>query len=168
MFTLSKNKEGKPVSFSAIEDQRIKLFSEHMSPHGVIFGGRILDIVAEYAKVVAEKHAETRCDTKGIDFVRFYAQAKRGDILICKASVNRAWDTTLEIGVKVIAEDFRTLEKKHILSAYFTYEAFDESGNSQEISFLICETFDQKRRYIDAQKRRGKNRKFQSISLSDN
>lgn len=164
MVLLQKNNEGRPVSYSAIENQKIELFSEHMNPHGVIFGGRILEIVNSYAAAVAEKHADAKSKTSGIDFVRFFSLAKRGDILICKASVNRAWETSMEVGVKVIAEDFRSLEQKHILSAYFTFEAYDDDNNKVSVAFVISETEDQKRRYLEAHQRRIKNRKFQNTS----
>lgn len=169
MFVVQKSKEeGKPVSYSAIENQRIKLFEEHMSPHGVIFGGRILNIVDEYSKIVAQKHCDMMCKTAGINYVRFFAQAKRGDILICKASVNRTWETSLEVGVKVIAEDFRTLEQKHILSAYFTFVASEENEKMTQIPTIICETEEQKRRYTESQVRKTKVHKYQNISHLNN
>jgi acyl-CoA hydrolase len=167
MEILQKNREGKPVSYSAIENQKIELFSEHMSPHGVIFGGRILEIVNTYAAMVAEKHSEAKSKTSGINFVRFFSQAKRGDILICKSSINRAWETCMEVGVKVEAEDFLTLEHKHILSAYFTFEAYNEDNEVIQIAHVICETEDQRRRYVEAFGRKIKNRKFQKISHSN-
>ena len=164
MFAIQKNEEGKPVSYSSIEDQKINLFDEHVSPHGFIFGSRLLEIVDEYAKLVAQKHTELRCVTSSINYVRFFAQAKRDDILICKASVNRTWDTSLEVGVKVIAEDFRSLEKKHILSAYFNFEVSDENGGAVKVPELICESEDQKRRYIESQIRKTKSHRYLNIS----
>jgi acyl-CoA hydrolase len=164
MIAIQKNEEGKPVSFSSIEDQRINLFDEHMSPHGFIFGSRLLEIVDEYTKLVAQKHTEMKCTTSSINYVRFFAQAKRDDMLICRASVNRTWETSLEVGVKVIAEDFRTLEKKHILSAYFTFEVIDENGVLQKVPEIICESEDQKRRYIESQIRKTKTHKYLNIS----
>lgn len=167
MFILERAREGRPVSFSAIENERIKLFEEQMSLYGVVYGGRILEIVEGYAKRVAEKHSDVKCFTSGIDFVRFYSPAKRGDILILKSSVNRAWHFSLEVGVKVLAEDFRSLEQKHILSAYFTFQARDENNKPILISKLITENDEQKRRYDEAQKRRSKNRKSHCISRLD-
>ena len=70
------------------------------------------------ANRVAENHSERKCKALGIDCVRFFSLGNMGDILICSVCVNRAWDFSMEIGVRVVAEDFRTLAKKHILSAY--------------------------------------------------
>jgi acyl-CoA hydrolase len=151
MFTIKKNRKGKKVSESAIEGKRIKLFYEKINPHGIVFGGRILDIVSSYANLVAEKHAETTCKTSGIDFVRFFSLAKMGDILLCFASVNKAWEFSMEVGVKVIAEDFRSLEQKQILSAYFTFESI---GGDGEIAYVICESEEEKRRFLEAEKRK--------------
>ena len=164
MIAVPKNGVGKPVSYSSIEDQRINLFDEHVSPHGFIFGSRLLEIVDEYTKLVAQKHTEMKCITSSINYVRFFSQAKRDDILICRASVNRTWETSLEVGVKVIAEDFRTLEKKHILSAYFTFEVTDENGALMKIPEIICESEDQKRRFIESQIRKTKSYKYLNIS----
>lgn len=154
MFILSDKNSNKPVSSSAIEGRKIHIFDEHISPHEVVFGNRILDIVSTYATQVAHNHSGLHCRTAGIDFVRFFAPAKRGDDLICKASVNRCWKNTMEVGVKVIAEDFRSLEQKHILSAYFTYESIDSENNPLLIPMVIWETKEQKRRYLEAEKRR--------------
>ena len=153
MFILSDKSFNKPISYSAIEGRKIPIFEEHISPHEVIFGNRILEIVSSYANQVAFNHSEIHCRTAGIDFVRFFSPAKRGDVLTCKTSVNRSWKNTMEVGVKVIAEDFRTLEQKHILSAYFTYEAYDSDNKPLPIPTAIWETKEQKRRFMEAEKR---------------
>ena len=154
MFILSDKNSNKPVSHSAIEGRKIHIFEEHISPHEVIFGNRILEIVSSYATQVALNHSSVHCRTAGIDFVRFFAPAKRGDVLTCKSSVNRSWKNTMEVGVKVIAEDFRSLEQKHILSAYFTYEAYDSENKPLPVPSARWETKEQKRRFMDAEKRR--------------
>ena len=154
MFILSDQNSNKPVGSSAIEGRKIHIFDEHISPHEVVFGNRILDIVSAYATQVSHHHSDINCRTAGIDFVRFFAPAKRGDVLICKASVNRSWGNTMEVGVKVIAEDFRSLEQKHILSAYFTYEACDSDNKPLAVPVAVWETKEQERRFVDAEKRR--------------
>ena len=118
--------EGKPVSASVIIDQVIEVFPNDLNAHGTLFGGRLMQVVDSLAAIVAKRHTGRVCVTLGIDSVRFLNPARHGDILVCKASVNRTWRTSMEIGVKVIAEDFRTLEQKDILSAYFTFVAMDD------------------------------------------
>lgn len=146
--------EGKPVSASFIIDQVVEVFPNDINPHGTLFGGRVMQIVDSLAAIVAKRHSGKVCVTLGIDSVRFRNPAKRGDILVCKASVNRTWRTSMEIGVKVLAEDFRTLEQKEILSAYFTFVAIGDDDRPVEIIPVIPETVDQKRRYKEAESRR--------------
>ena len=146
--------EGKTVSSSAIVDQVVEVFPNDLNPHGTLFGGRLMQVVDNLAAIVAKRHSGRVCVTLGIDSVRFLNPAHRGDILVCKASVNRAWRTSMEIGVKVIAEDFRTLEQKDILSAYFTFVAMDDEQKPIEIIPVIPETPEQVLRFNAADKRR--------------
>lgn len=145
---------GKPVSASAIIDQVVEVFPNDLNSHGTLFGGRLMQLVDHLAAIVAKRHTGKVCVTLGIDSVRFLNPAKRGDILICRASVNRAWRTSMEIGVRVIAEDFRTLDQKEILSAYFTFVAMDDNHKPSEILPIIPETEEQHVRFEQAEKRR--------------
>jgi acyl-CoA hydrolase len=146
--------EGKSVSASAITDQVVEVFPNDLNPHGTLFGGRALQIADNLAAIVCKRHSGTVCVTLGIDSVRFINPARRGDILICKSSVNRAWGTSLEVGVKIISEDFRTLEQRDILTAYFTFVAIDEEHKPTSVIPVIPETEDQIRRYQAAEARR--------------
>ncbi len=146
--------EGKPVSASAILDQVVEVFPNDLNPHGTLFGGRVLELVDTLAAIVAKRHSGKVCVTLGIDSVRFLNPARRGDILVCMASVNKAWRTSMEVGVKVVAEDFRTLEQKDIFSAYFTFVAVDDDHNPIEVAPVIPETDLQKKRFEDAERRR--------------
>ncbi|MBU6383531.1 MAG: acyl-CoA thioesterase [Verrucomicrobia bacterium] len=151
---MGESMEGKPVSASAIDDQVVEVFPNDLNPHGTLFGGRLMQVVDNLAAIVAKRHSGRVCVTLGIDSVRFLNPARHGDILVCKASVNKTWRTSMEIGVKVIAEDFRTLEQKDILSAYFTFVAMDEENKPIEIVSVIPETSEQHARYKAAEKRR--------------
>jgi acyl-CoA hydrolase len=146
--------DGKTVSSSAIIDQVIEVFPNDLNPHGTLFGGRALQIADALAAIVSKRHTGFVCVTLGIDSVRFIRPAGRGDILVCKCSVNRTWKTSLEVGVKILAEDFRTLEQKDILTAYFTFVAIDEEHKPVPVIPVIPETPDQLRRYEEAERRR--------------
>ena len=146
--------EGKPVSSSAIIYQVVEVFPNDLNPHGTLFGGRVMQIVDSLAAIVAKRHSGTVCVTLGIDSVRFLNPARRGDILVCMASVNRSWRTSMEIGVNVVAEDFRTLDQKDILSAYFTFVAVDDNHKPVEVIPVIPETPEQIKRYNQAERRR--------------
>ncbi len=146
--------EGKPVSASAIIDQVVEVFPNDLNAHGTLFGGKLMQVVDNLAAIVAKRHSGQVCVTLGIDSVRFLNPAMRGDILVCKASVNKTWRTSMEVGVKVVAEDFRTLEQKDILSAYFTFVAVDDEHKPVEVLPVIPETAEQHARYEQAEKRR--------------
>src|SRR5258708_35387164 len=83
--------EGKPVSASYIIDQVVEVFPNDLNPHGTLFGGRVMEIIDNLAAIVAKSHSGAVCVTLGIDSVRFLNPARRGDILVCMASVNKAW-----------------------------------------------------------------------------
>jgi len=147
-------KSGKPVSASAVDDQVLEVFPDDLNPHGTLFGGRALQIADSLAAIVAKRHAGVVCVTLAIDSVRFLNPARQGDILVCMSSVNRTWRTSMEIGVRIIAQNFRTLETKDIFSAYFTFVAVDDHHRPVEIPPVIPETPNQKRRYAAADERR--------------
>lgn len=148
------NNEGKKVSASAIHDQTAVVFPNDLNAYGTLFGGRVLDLCDRTAGVVAKRHSGRVCVTLAIDSVRFLAPAKHGDILVFKASVNRVWRTSMEIGIKVYKEDYKTLERVHILSAYFTFVALDDKLKPTAIAPVIPETAEEKRRFDQAETRR--------------
>jgi len=145
---------GKPVSASSIVDQVIEVFPNDLNSHGTLFGGRVLQIVDALAAIVAKRHSGHVCVTLGIDSVRFLNPARRGDILVCMAAVNRTWKTSMEIGVRVLAEDFRTLEQKEILSAYFTFVAVDSDHKPVLVIPVVPETPEELKRFAEAEERR--------------
>ena len=144
----------KTVAASAIHDQTAVVFPNDLNAYGTLFGGRVVDLCDRVAGVVAKRHAEKACVTLGIDSVRFLAPAKHGDILVFKAAINRIWKTSMEVGVKVFKEDFRTGQQVQILSAYFTFVALDDHLRPTAIAPVLPETPDEKRRYEEAEKRR--------------
>lgn len=148
--------DARPVSFSAIDHQISIVFPNDLNANGALFGGKVLELGDWICAIVAKRHTQRVCVTLGLDTVRFLAPATSGDILVLKAALNRAWGSSMEVGLKVFAEDFRTLERKHIFSAYFTFVALDDASRPVKIPPVIPETEDQKRRYADAEIRRAK------------
>ncbi|NGX37165.1 MAG: putative acyl-CoA thioester hydrolase [Chlamydiae bacterium] len=146
----------KPVRYSAINDQTSLVFPNDLNTYGTLFGGKVLELGDWICCIVAKRHSNKVCVTLGLDSVRFLAPATSGDILVLKAALNRAWNTSMEVGLKVFAQDFRTLEMKHIFSAYFTFVALDENRKPTKIPEVIPETDEEKRRYEEAEKRRKK------------
>ncbi|HET6250887.1 MAG TPA: acyl-CoA thioesterase [Tepidisphaeraceae bacterium] len=144
----------KRVSDSAIHDQTAIVFPNDLNTVGTLFGGRVLEQADRVAAVVSHRHAGRVCVTLGVDSVRFLAPARRGDILIFQAAVNRVWRSSMEVGVKVLAEDFKTLHRQHIFSAYFTFVAVDDDLRPVQAAGVLPETPDEIRRYEQAELRR--------------
>ena len=144
----------KRVSESAIHDQTAIVFPNDLNPLGTLFGGRVLEEADLVSAVVAQRHAGRPCITLGIDSVRFLAPARHGDVLVFQASVNRVWKTSMEVGVKVWAEDIRTLARRHIFSAFFTLVGVDEQFTPVELPQVMPESDDERRRYEAAGRRR--------------
>jgi acyl-CoA hydrolase len=149
-------KKVKKISESAVDEHVYKVFPNDLNSYGTVFGGLVMSTLDRIALVVAERHSETTCVTVSVDSMHFLGPAERGDNLIFKASINRSWRSSMEIGVKVLAENYRTREKRHILSAYFTFVAVDEHRKPMEVPLVVPETWVEKMRYERAQIRREK------------
>lgn len=146
--------QGKPVRDSAINDQTSIVFPSNLNSLGTLFGGRVMELADRVAAVVAKRHSGHWCLTLGIDSVRFLAPARGGDVLVLQSAVNRVWRTSMEVGIKVFADEFNTMKRTHIVSAYFTFVAVDQGMKPVEIPPVIPETDDEKRRFAQADERR--------------
>jgi acyl-CoA hydrolase len=144
----------KPVKASAVDNHTHKVFPNDLNSYGKAFGGMIMAICDRTALVVAERHSGKTCVTASVDSMHFLKPAGQGDILLFSASLNRSWKTSMEIGVKVVAEHYSTGERRHILSAYFTFIALDEHQRPTEVPPLIPETPIEQQRYQEANDRR--------------
>ena len=127
---------------------------QHANIMGNVFGGVLLSLVDKVAAVAAIRHSHRECVTVSVDKVDFREPIKIGELVTALARVNFAGRTSMEIGVKVMAEDVRTGDKRHTNSCYITYVALDENGRPTEVPPIMPETPDEKRRYERAAKRR--------------
>lgn len=152
--TESSDLPGRPVSYSAVREQVHMVFPNDLNARDTVFGGMIMAQMDRVAVVVADRHAGGTCVTVGVDAVHFIAPARRGDVLIYNASVNRAWGTSLEVGCKVEAEAGGGGARRHILSAYLTFVAMDEDNRPRRVPPIIPGTELEKLRYEEAALRR--------------
>jgi acyl-CoA hydrolase len=120
-----------------------------------LLGGRLMHWMDIACAMAAAKHCNNIAVTASVDKLSFHTPIKLGNIVMLKASVNRAFNTSMEVGVKVEAEDIETGEIKHSNSAYFTFVNVDRStGRKIPVPPIIPETDDEKRRYEKAFERR--------------
>jgi acyl-CoA hydrolase len=148
------NREGKPPADSAIEQNVYKVFPNDLNSKYTVFGGLVMSLCDRTALIVAERHSGSICVTAAVDSLNFLAPARAGETLIVKASVNRSWRSSMEIGVHVAAEDSHTGESRHVVSAYLTFVALDEDGNPTSVPPVLPQTPVEKERYEGAQYRR--------------
>jgi acyl-CoA hydrolase len=120
-------------------------------------GGVILNEIDNVAGIAALRHTRTRTVTASVDAMEFLHPVRVGELLIIKASVNWVGRSSMEVGVKVLAENLFTGETNVTGRAYLTFVAVDLDGKPIPAPQLIVETEDEKRRFEQAQIRR-KNR----------
>jgi acyl-CoA hydrolase len=130
------------------------IFPADANALGNLFGGRLMQYIDLVGAMAASRHARAFTVTASMDHLDFVAPVKVGDLLILRASVNRAFKTSMEVGVKAMVEDVQLQRFRHVSSAYLTYVAVGMDGRPVEVPHLICETEHQKRRYEDAGRRR--------------
>ena len=121
---------------------------------GNVFGGAIMRYMDEVAAIVAWKHARRNCVTASIDRMNFYAPVYVGNVLILKASVNYVGRTSMEIGVRIEAQNPITGKTAHTGSCYLTYVAIDERGRPHSIPKILPATSEERRRFKQALTRR--------------
>ena len=148
------NRQGKPPADSAVEQNVYKIFPNDLNSKYTVFGGLVMSLCDRTALIVAERHSGRICVTAAVDSLNFLAPARAGETLIVKASVNRSWSSSMEIGVHVAAEDSHTGESRHVVSAYLTFVALDEDGNPTSVPPVLPQTPVEEQRYEGAQHRR--------------
>lgn len=132
----------------------VQMLPQDANPMGNVHGGVIMRLVDTCAGVVAMRHARRNAVTASIDRMDFHHPVYVGNLLILRASLNLVGRTSMEVGVRVEAENVLTGERRHTASAYLTFVALDELGAPSAVPELILETEDEKRRNSEAKTRR--------------
>jgi len=120
---------------------------------GHVFGGALLAMLDKTAAVCAMRHARMPCVTASVDRMDFRLPIMIGELVVMKASVNWVGRTSMEIGVKVFAENILTGNRRHTNTCYTTFVAIDEAGGPVEVPRLVCETDEDQRRNTDGAER---------------
>jgi acyl-CoA hydrolase len=121
---------------------------------GNLLGGRLMHFIDLTGAMAAYRHSRTNVVTAAMDHIDFIRPVHLGDLLTLKSSVNRAFSTSMEVGVKVWAENTRTGCIVHVASAYLVFVAIDNEGRRVRIPEAVPESPDELRRYEGALRRR--------------
>ena len=121
---------------------------------GNLLGGTLMHWIDISAAIAAQRHSGNVCVTAYVDELNFDHPVKLGDIVTLQASVNRAFRTSMEIGVIVTTQSYATQEPRRANHAYLTFVAIDSSGAPVEVPPITPETEEEKRRFQEALVRR--------------
>ncbi|NOQ45831.1 MAG: acyl-CoA thioesterase [Desulfobulbaceae bacterium] len=123
---------------------------QHANPAGNVHGGVIMKFIDDAAFVIATRYARSNVVTASIDRINFHRPVQVGDLLTLMACLNLTNRSSMEIGVRVEAENMRTGEVRHIASAYLTFVALNENGSPTPVPKLMPQTEEEKRRFEEA------------------
>jgi acyl-CoA hydrolase len=127
---------------------------EDANSAGFVHGGTVMRMCDEAAGIAAIRHCGRRVVTAGVDRMTFTEPVWVGELLRCSATVNAVWRTSMEVGVRVEAENAVTGEVRHTSTAYLTMVAVDEHGKPSAAPPLAVEGPDEERRQHEAEVRR--------------
>jgi len=150
---MTQARPSKPVRESQHETSEL-MMPHHANNLGHVFGGVMLSMMDKTAAVAAFRHCRLNVVTASIDRVDFRQPIHVGDLVVMKASVNYVGTTSMEVGVRVEAEELLTGRRRHTNSCYLTFVAVDRNGRPIEVPQVVPETEDQLRRYQAAEERR--------------
>ncbi|MFT7583300.1 MAG: acyl-CoA hydrolase [Myxococcota bacterium] len=134
----------------------------HTNALGTIFGGQVMAWIDICAAMTAMRHARNSVVTASMDALDFIAPIRLGDLVTLRAMVNYVGRTSMEVGVRVEAEDPRTGVRAHTSSAYLTFVAIDEDGAAVPVRRLELQTDTERLRHAEAKARR-----TQRLALAD-
>ena len=143
----------RPVSNSNVEMTELVLPND-TNQLGNLLGGRLMHWIDIAAAMSAMRHTGLVCVTAAVDNMSFHAPIKLGSMVVLKAAVNRAFRTSMEVGVRVEVENPKDGGRVHANTAYLTFVGIDEDNHPVPTIPALPETDDERRRYEAAGVRR--------------
>ena len=144
---------GRPVSASHTEMIELVL-PQDANLLGNILGGRVMHLIDIAGAIAAHRHCQRQVVTASVDHLDFLNPVRLGELIVLEAQVNRAFHTSVEVGVEVFSENYNKGDRKHTTTAFLTFVALDESGNPCPVPPVILRTQEERRRYREAGERR--------------
>ncbi len=143
------------------------MFPVDANPSGNVHGGTIMKLIDTAAGIAAHRHCRTNVVTASMDRLDFHEPIFVGELVVVRAAINYVGQTSMEVGVRVEAENLMTGEVRHTNSAYLTLVSLDENRRPKPVPGVVAETDDERRRFeegrVRAQQRKAlrqkKNRK---------
>jgi acyl-CoA hydrolase len=146
--------KAKPISASRSEMAEVVLPAV-TNLLGKLLGGHVMHLVDVVAAMAASRHANSYVVTASVDYIDFRNPINLGELVILKSQVNRVFQTSMEVGVKVFSENALTGERKHTTTAYVTFVALDAASREPKtVPPLILKSAEEKRRWREAGERR--------------
>ena len=128
---------------------------------GKVHGGAILKLLDQVAYACASRYAGHYVVTLSVDQVMFRQPIQVGELVTFLASVNHTGNSSMEVGIKVVAEDIRAKVVRHVNSCFFTMIAVDDEGRPTKVPALSPQTADERRRFAEAELRRAMRRELE-------
>ena len=129
---------------------------------GNVHGGTLLKLLDQVAYACASRYAASYVVTVSVDQVVFRQPIHVGELVTFLASVNHVGSSSMEIGIKVVAEDIRTRQTRHVNTCFFTMVAVDEQGRKRHVPPWTPATDEQRRRLEQAAMRQQLRRALQA------
>lgn len=129
---------------------------QHTNTLGNLLGGQLMHWIDVCAGICAFRHAQNVCVTAQVDSIDFHHPIKLGQIVTLKASINRAFTSSMEIGVEVFADSYEEGERLHSNSAFVTFVSVNGEGKPRKVPPVLPETPEEEKRYNEALGRREK------------
>lgn len=142
----------KKVSESKVEMAQV-MFPMDSNMAGNVYGGTIMKLIDTAAGIAAHRHCRTNVVTASMDRLDFHEPIFMGELVILRASINYVGSTSMEIGVRVDAENLMTGKVRHTNSAYVTMVSLDENRKPTPAPKIVVETEDEKRRFEEGRVR---------------
>jgi len=150
--------EGKTTTAKSVKESVVTM-TELVLPHhtnqlGNLLGGQLMHWIDICAALASSKHSQRVCVTASVDKIDFHHPIKLGNVVTLTAAVNRVFNTSMEVGVKVFTENYIEGKRYHTNSAYLTFVSVDNDVKPVKAFDIIPETDEEKRRHKEALERR--------------
>ena len=129
------------------------MFPVDANPSGNVHGGTIMKLIDTAAGIAAHRHCRTNVVTASMDRLDFHEPIFVGELVVVRASINYVGQTSMEVGVRVEAENLMTGEVRHTNSAYLTLVSLDENRRPKPVPGAVAETDDERRRFKEGRGR---------------